>query len=70
MLLTCVDLGQNRCTEAIRTLGTQTPDRINGPISCASKILNSVLSSVAEAELAGGFIGIINTRFDTPSASA
>jgi hypothetical protein len=28
---------------------------INGPISCASKMINSVLASVAEAELCGGF---------------
>jgi hypothetical protein len=31
------------------------PDMINGPIACASKMINSVLSSVAEAELCGGF---------------
>ena len=28
---------------------------INGPISCASKMINCVLASVAEAEIAGGF---------------
>ena len=31
------------------------PEGINGPIACASKMINSVLSSVAEAELCGGF---------------
>jgi hypothetical protein len=31
------------------------PGGINGPIACASKMINSVLSSVAEAELCGGF---------------
>ena len=31
------------------------PGMINGPIACASKMINSVLSSVAEAELCGGF---------------
>ena len=31
------------------------PDRINGPIACASKMIGSVLASVAEAELCGGF---------------
>jgi hypothetical protein len=31
------------------------PDTINGPIACASKMITSVLASVAEAELCGGF---------------
>ena len=31
------------------------PEWINGPIACASKMISSVLSSVAEAELCGGF---------------
>jgi hypothetical protein len=34
-------------------LGDET--MINGPISCASKMINCVLASVAEAEIAGGF---------------
>jgi hypothetical protein len=31
------------------------PEWINGPIACASKMIGSVLASVAEAELCGGF---------------
>ena len=30
-------------------------DKINGPIACASKMITSVVASVAEAELCGGF---------------
>ena len=32
-----------------------SPDGINGPISCHSKMISCVVASVAEAELAGGF---------------
>ncbi len=31
------------------------PTAINGPITCASKMISCVVASVAEAELAGGF---------------